>query len=114
MPTPSQQTNLTSAIDNIRAAEDLLKQQINAASDSLSAIKLTNEFNNLDSFLSELLHAQNSADDASFADATTALQSHAAGLQADEATIKKIVGGVTIAADIISYITQALAFIAKL
>jgi negative regulator of replication initiation len=114
MPTPSQQTNLASAIDNIRAAENLLKQQMNAASDSLSAIKLTNEFNNLDSFLSELLHAKNSADDASFANATTALQSHVTGLQADEATIKGIVDDVKIAADIISYITQALAFIAKL
>jgi negative regulator of replication initiation len=114
MPTPSQQINLASAIDNIRAAENIFKQQINAANDSLTAIKLSNEFNNLDSFLSELLHAQNSADDASFTNATTALKSHASGLQADEATIKGIVDDVNIAANIISYITQALAFIAKL
>ena len=80
----------------------------------LTAIKLTSEFHILDSYLSQLLHAQNSADDASFTNATAALKSQASGLQADEATIKTIVGDVQTAATIVSYITQALAFIAKL
>ena len=114
MTTLSQQTNIASAIDAVRAAENLLRQQINAANDSLSAMKLSNEFNNLDSFLSELLQAQNAADDTSFTNATQALQAHVTGLQADEATIKKIVEDIKIAAEIISYITQDLAFIAKL
>jgi len=42
------------------------------------------------------------------------LQSHANTLKTDEAKIKRIVGDVKIAAEVISYITQALAFIAKL
>jgi len=114
MPTADQQKNTAEAIAAIRAAENLLTQQIRAATDVLKAIKLTNEYNNLDSYLSQLLYAQNSADDASFANATAALKSQASGLQADEAMIKTIVGDVQTAATIVSYITQALAFIAKL
>jgi hypothetical protein len=114
MPTLDQQTNLTNAIDAIRAAEKVLKQQIDAANDPATSTNLTNEFNKIDSLLSQLLQAQNLADDASFTNATAALQSHANTLKTDEAKIKRIVGDVKIAAEVISYITQALAFIAKL
>ena len=114
MPTPGQKKNTADAIAAIRAAENLLTQQIRGTNEVLTAIKLTNEYNNLDSCLSQLLHVQNSADDASFANATSALRSQASGLQADEAAIKTIVGDVQTAATIINYITQALAFIAKL
>ena len=114
MPTLDQQKNTADAIAAIRTAENLLTQQIRGANDALTAIKLANEYNNLDSCLSQLLHAQNAADDTCFANATAALKSQASGLQADEATIKTIVGDVQTAASIISYITQALAFIAKL
>ena len=114
MPTLNQQTNTASAISAIRAAQALLKQQINAATDTLTAIKLTNEYSNLDSYLSQLLHAQNSADDASFTSAASALKSQASGLEADETKIKTIVGDVKTATEIVSYITKALTFIAKL
>jgi negative regulator of replication initiation len=114
MPTLRQQTNVAGAITAIRVAQNLLTQQIRAATDVLKAIKLTNEYNNLNSYLSQLLHAQNSADDASFADATTALQSQTNGLEADEDAIKTIIGDVQTAATIVSYITQALTLIAKL
>jgi negative regulator of replication initiation len=114
MPTLSKQTNIAGAIASIRVAENLLTQQIRAATDTLTAIKLTNEYHNLDSYLSQLLHAQNSADDASFADATAALQSQASGLEADQAAIRAIVGDVQTAASIVNYITQALTLIAKL
>jgi hypothetical protein len=114
MPTLSQQTNTANAIAAIRAAQNLLSQQIRAATVTLTAIKLTNEYNNLDSYLSQLLQVQNSADDVSFSNATAALQSHASGLQAGEATIKAIVGDVQTATNIVNYITQALTFIAKL
>ena len=60
MPTSSQQTNISDAITSIRSAENILTQQIRVEEDTLTAIKLTNEFTNLESILSQLLHAQNS------------------------------------------------------
>ena len=114
MPTLNQQTAVAGAINAIRSAENLLTDQIQASNDTLIAIKLTHEYNNLDSFLSELLHAQNSADDATFANATDALKSRTEGLQADEAAIKAIINDLEIAAKVLGYITQALGFIAKL
>ncbi len=114
MPTLTQQTNIANAIAAIRAAEELLTQQNRVATDVLTSIKLTNEYNNLDSYLSQLLHAQNSVDDVGFANATAALQSQAGGLQADEHAIKAIVGDFQKAASIISYITQAVTLIAEL
>jgi hypothetical protein len=114
MPTLSQQTAVASAIDAIRAAENVLTDQIQASNDTLTAIKLTHEYNNLDSYLSELLHAQNAADDSTFSNATDALKSRTNGLQADEAAIKKIITDVATAGKVIGSITQALALIAKL
>ncbi len=114
MPTLNQKTDIAGAIAAIRAAENLLTQQLHAATDVLAAIKLTHEYNNLDSYLSELVHAQNAADDLSFGNATVYLKSQASGLQVDEAAIKAIVGDVETAATIVSYITKAVALIAKL
>jgi hypothetical protein len=79
----------------------------------MTAIKLTSEYSNLDSNLSQLLHAQNATDDASFTNAVAALKSPAGALQADEATIKKEIADVNTVANIVSYITQAIGFIAK-
>jgi negative regulator of replication initiation len=114
MPTLTQQTAVAGAIDAIRDAENLLTDQIQASTDTLTAIKLTHQYSNLDSYLSELLHIQNAADDASFTNATQALQARSDGLKADEATIKAIVADVATAGKVIGYIAQALAFIAKL
>lgn len=114
MPTPDQQKNTANAIATIRAAEDLLTQQIREATDILTATKLMNECNCLDSYLSQLLHAQNSADDASFAIATAALKSQADNLKIDQDTMKGIVGDIEIAANIVGNISKALVFIAKL
>jgi flagellin-like hook-associated protein FlgL len=114
MPTLSQQNALAAAIDAIRSAENELTDQIRGSSAALTAIKLTNEYNNLDSFLSELLHAQNAADDASFSNATVALQSRLSGLEADEKAIKAIISEVQTAEKVIGYITDALKWIAKL
>jgi negative regulator of replication initiation len=114
MPTLTQQTTVSGAIDAIRNAENALTDQIQASTETLTAIKLTHEYNNLDSYLSELLHAQNAADDVTFANATEALQARADGLQADEAAIKAIIADVATAGKVVSYIAQALALIAKL
>lgn len=114
MPTLTQQTNIASAIAAIRAAEEILTRQNRLATDVLTSIKLTHEYSNLDSYLSQLLHAQNSADDVGFANATAALQSQVSGLQADENAIKAIVGDFQTAASIIDYISQAVTLITKL
>ncbi len=114
MPTLSQQTAINAAIDAIRNAEDVLTDQIRSSTDALTAIKLTNEYNNLDSYLSELLHAQNAADDATFANATEALQSRLAGLEADEKAIQTVITDVAIAAKVIGFIADAIKLIAKL
>lgn len=114
MPTPDQQSSIAAAILAIRSAQNLLQQQINAAVDMLIAIKLTNEYSSLDSHLSQLLHAQNAADDAVFSQAMVPLKSQTGGLQVDEATIKKIISDVGTAAKVVGYITQALGFIAKI
>ncbi|HEY6923979.1 MAG TPA: hypothetical protein VI653_10950 [Steroidobacteraceae bacterium] len=114
MHTTIQNAAIAGAIDAIRNAEILLTQQVRAASDTMTAIKLTNEYNNLDSYLSTLLHAQNAADDVTFAAATKTICSTANGLKADEQTIQAIVKDVAIAAQVLKYLEQALAFVAKL
>ena len=114
MPTSDQQSNIADAILAIRNAQNLLQQQINAAIDTLIALSLANEYSSLDSHLTQLLHAQNAADDAIFSQATVPLKSQTGGLQVDETTIKKIVSDAGIAAKVVGYITQALGFIAKL
>jgi hypothetical protein len=114
MPTPDQKSNVSSAILAIRSAQNLLQQQINNSIDILIAIKLTNEYNSLDSRVTQLAHAQTAADDAIFSQAIATLKSPTGGLQADEATIKTIISDVGTAAKIVNYITQALGFIAKL
>ncbi len=114
MPNPQQQTAIAGAIDAIRNAEILLTAQIRASTDTLQAIKLTHEYNNLDFQLSALLHAQNGADDAAFQAATATLKSQSTTLQADIAAIKRIVADVALAGKIVSDITRALSFIAKL
>jgi hypothetical protein len=114
MPTLSQQTAINAAVDAIRNAEDLLTAQVRSSTDALTAIKLTNEYNNLDSYLSELLHAQNAADDATFANATAALQSRLSGLEADEKAIETIIADVVIAGKVIGFIADAVKLIAKL
>jgi hypothetical protein len=114
MPTLNQQTAVAGAITALRSAENLLTDQIQSSDDTLTAIKLTHEYNNLDSYLSELLHARNAADDLVFANATQQLQSQVSGLQADQAAINAIIADVALAGQVVGYITQALAFIAKL
>jgi ABC-type phosphate transport system auxiliary subunit len=114
MPTLDQQTALAGAISAIRNAENLLTDQIQAADNTLTAIKLTHEYNNLDSYLSELLQAQNAADDSVFANATKQLQSQVGGLQADQAAINSVIADVKLAGEVIGYITKAAALIAKL
>jgi hypothetical protein len=114
MPTTAQKTSLSAAIDAIRSAEGLLTAQIRNAPDSLQAIKLAHEYNNLDSFLSGLLHLQNLSDDATFSPALAAFKNTAASLKADQDAVSKIVNDVKIAAQVVTYIGKAAALVARL
>jgi hypothetical protein len=114
MPTEEQVAAVSSAIMAIRNAQILLTQQIRTASETLIAIKLTHEYNNLDSCLSSLLQAQNAADDTVFVATTGRIKSTADSLKADAATVQSMIKDVQIAGKLIGYVTQALALIAKL
>jgi hypothetical protein len=105
---------LLKSVEAIRSAEQLLLQESRATSDPATLTKISIEYNNLDSYLSQLLHAQAIADDTEFANAITALKGQSAALQADEDSIKKIVSDVNAAAKIVGYLAQALAYITKL
>jgi hypothetical protein len=110
--TPRQ--TLLKAVEPIRSAEQLLIQASRETANPATLTKISIEYNQLDSFLSQLLHAQAIADDAEFGNATAALKKQAAMLEADEEYIKKIVSDVATAAKIIGYIAQALTLIGKL
>jgi len=112
MPTSSQKQNLVDAVTQIRAAEQLLVQTSRSMSDPASLIQVNTEYAHLDSFLSQLLHAQAISDDAQFTQATTSLKQQANGLAADQATVAKIVGDVATAGKIVGYIAKALQLIA--
>ncbi len=114
MPNPIQKDGLSEAINAIRSAEVLLTGQIRNATDTLLAIKLTHEYNNLDSFLSGLLHLQNVTDDDTFAGQISAFKATAATLKIDQDAIRKIVADVQLAANIVSYIGKAIAVVAKM
>jgi hypothetical protein len=114
MSNDAQKQTLLNAVSLIRSAEQLLMQVSRASTDPVIIMKIVSEYNQLDSFLSQLLHAQAIADDADFASATAALKQQAATLQAEEDDIKTIVTDVGIAAQVVGYIAQALAFIATI
>jgi hypothetical protein len=114
MPTAPQQENVTNAIIAIRSAQKLINKEINDSTTTSFAIKLANEYAELGSCLTHLLHAQNAADDAIFDTAASVLKSETSGLTVEEASIKGIITDVNTAQRVVDYITQALSFIAKL
>lgn len=114
MPTNEQKNFLTKAITQIRLAEQALVTASRATADPIMLHKIAIEYNNLDSFLSQLLHVLAIADDAIFASATASLKQQAGALQVDKEELKKICSDVEMVAAIVGYITQAIAFIMKL
>ena len=112
MPTPSQLQTLTNVISLIRSAEQALVQAGRASTDPVEWGRLNMEYNQLDSFLSQLMHAQATDDDNGFASAVAALNQQASILQSQEAEIKAIVTDVGLAAQVVGYIAQAAVFIA--
>lgn len=114
MANEAQKQTLLNAVSLIRSAEQLLLQASRASSDPATLTKISIEYNQLDSFLSQIIHAQAIADDASFTAAVGALKQQATVLETEEADIKKIVTDVGTAAQIVGYLAQAATFIATL
>ncbi len=105
---------LVNTVMLIRSAEQLLLQAGRDEPDPAKLMKINLEYAQLDSFLSQLLHAQAVADDTLFASATAALKQQASILQVEEEDIQKTVTDVGTAAKIAGYIGQALTFVASL
>lgn len=114
MPTSAQQSDTLQAIDNIRQAQELIKQQIEIAPDTKSLIRFNKELQALDAVISELNHAQNAKNDTAFAAATVAIKKQANNLKKDADKTKKFIENVQTAAKYVGYITKAFDFIAKL
>jgi hypothetical protein len=114
MPTPPQQLDVSSAIANVRSAEQSLNNIMSTTSDATVLAGLTASYRVLDNSLTTLLQAQMAADDATFTTATTNLKTQSATLKAQEAEIQKLVANVALAAQIVGYIAQAVTFIAAI
>jgi hypothetical protein len=108
------QQNISSAVQEMRNAENALTIQINAAPDALSAIKLNHAYQHIDSCLSQLLQLQNVQDDATFKSSVTTLKAQTTALTADENSIKGLIADINEADKVVGYIGQALTFIAAL
>ena len=113
MSTASQKQDLINAINQIRAAEQLLLEVSRSSSDTAKLIQINTEYTHLDSYLSQILHAQALTDDAEFDNATATLKGQASALAMDQKAIEKIVDDVATAGKIVGYITQAVQIIAK-
>ena len=114
MSNDAQKQSLLDAIALLRLAEGLIVDASRDTDDPAVLIQLNTEFRYLDSFISQLLHAQAIADDATFASATTAISQQVSGLEAEEADIQKIVNDVSTAAKIVGYIAQAASILGRL
>lgn len=114
MPTGTQNTAITTAIASIRAAETALLNQGRATTDPLVSAKITNEYNSLDSVLTQLVQAQVIADDATFQRAATMLQQESATLNDQANAISQIIKDVGTAGQIAGYIARAASVLATL
>ena len=114
MPTPAQTLDVSSAIANIRSAQQALDSIMATTGDSAVLSDLTATYRELDHQMTLLLAAQNAADDTAFAAATASLKARAGTLKDEEARVQKTVGKIAMAAHIVGYIAQAVTLIAAL
>lgn len=110
----AQKQCLLNAVTLLRSAEGLIVQLSRNTTDADVLVQLNTEFSYIDSFISQLLHAQAITDDATFDSATAAIAQQASALQAEESDIKKVVADVATAAKISGYIGQAVSILATL
>ena len=113
MPHDRQKKALFTAVSCLRSAQELLMQVSRDSTDPLMLAKINNEYTQLDSFLSQILHCLALADDKVFADNTAALKEQAGTLKAEEDHFKAIGAGVNTAAQIAGLVAEALGCVAK-
>jgi hypothetical protein len=109
-----QKQSLLRAVTCVRSAETLLMQAGRDTADPAVLAKIDEEYDRLDSFLSQLLHCIAIIDDRIFADTAVTLKNEAQLLQASEDRFKAIGIGVNTAAQIVGFITEALSLVAKI
>lgn len=114
MPSDAQNQALTQAVGALRAVEQQLLDASRQSNDPNQLMRLNLEYNHVDSWLSQVLHAQAESDDALFAQATASLKQSADALKAEAAAMQKVVGDVGTAAKIAGYLAQAATAIAGL
>lgn len=114
MPTAAQSTAISNAIASIRAAENALLTQGRATTDPLIAAQISNEYNALDSVLTQLIQAQVISDDATFQRAAIVLQQESTTLNAQANAISQIIKDIGIAGQIAGYIARAATALATL
>ena len=110
----TQKQGMLDAVTQLRLAEQALIVASRTMTDPAQLIQVNTEYSHLDSYVSQLLQTQAIADDATFTAATASLKAQATNLQTQEAGITTTIKDVATAAQIVSYITQAINIIAAL
>lgn len=114
MPTPVQKQSLIDAVSQIRSAEQVLLEASRSMSDPVKLIQINTEYAHLDSYLSQMLHAQAISDDAEFGNAMASLKAQISALSVEADSLKKIVDDVAMAGKIVGYIVKAIEIVGKL
>jgi multidrug resistance efflux pump len=114
MPTSTQQLDLSSAIANLRSAEQSIDNLVALTGDPNTLAQLTTAQQMLNQAIQQLRQAQAIADDTLFSQAANALKAQAASLKSKEATIQSIISNTAIAAQVVGYVAQAVIYIMAL
>jgi hypothetical protein len=114
MPGQDDKQNISSAIANLRAAEQCLDDVIANTGDPDVLDELNAEYHALNDTITALVQAQTITDDAIFARSSQSLTLQAAALKAQEDHIKQTIADVGIAAKILGYIAQAVTYMGAL
>jgi|GEM_PF-2037459 len=105
---------LFKSVSCLRAAQVKLMEASRSSTDPVVLAKINNEYSQLDSFLTQILHLIAIDDDQVFADSAGALKTQAGVLQSEEDEFKAVVAKVDMAAEIVACIAEAVSLIAKL
>lgn len=114
MPTANQKSDTLQAIEQIRQAQALINAQLELCADTEGLIELNRQLQMVDGLISELIHAQNAANDELFTKATSSLKQQVTDLKADAEKTKTCIDTIENVAKYVGYITQAFKFIARL
>ena len=107
-----------STIDNlVTALSSLLTNLLQAGrntTDDTQLLQINNEYSAVQTLMDQATQARIAADDVTFIKLTSTLKAQAALLQGMEKQIQSIVSDVALAGQIVGYLAQAVAYLAKL